>query len=90
MATSNVPLPTIDDTGVTAPTSEALYTGVMADFAAAFGTAAMSTDPETPQGQLATISTTWSPAGATATRPRFSPEALNPKAQAVPPRTRSA
>jgi len=51
---SNVPVPTIDDTGVNAPTAEAFFNGVMADFKAAFGTDAMSTDAETPQGQLGT------------------------------------
>ena len=54
MGTTNVPRPTLDATGVNAPSSAALYAGVMADFTDAFGTASMSTDPETPQGQLGT------------------------------------
>ena len=54
MATTNVPLPTLDTTGLTAPTTAALFDGVMADFSGAFGSSAMSTDAETPQGQLGT------------------------------------
>lgn len=54
MATTNVPLPSLDAQGITAPSTAALFDGVMADFSDAFGTASMSTDPETPQGQLGT------------------------------------
>jgi len=54
MSDTNVPIPTISDTGIDAPATADLFAGVMADFAAAFNSPSMSTDPETPQGQLGT------------------------------------
>jgi hypothetical protein len=54
MITTNVPIPTISDTGIAAPATADFFAGVMADFAAAFNSPSMSTDPETPQGQLGT------------------------------------
>lgn len=51
--TTNVPLPAFGANGFTSPEELAVYTGVMADFAAAFGTT-LNGGQSTPQGQLAT------------------------------------
>jgi len=55
--TTNVTGLTFDDSGVTAPTEDAILTGVFADIQSAFGTVLTGTelteDLQTPQGQLA-------------------------------------
>ena len=50
---TNVPLPTLGDTGFVAPVASDVYDGVIADYDAAYG-ATLNPDPTTPQGQLAT------------------------------------
>lgn len=49
--TTNVPFPTFTDQGFQAPSSESVFTGVMADLDQAFG-GGLNLDPAEPQGQM--------------------------------------
>lgn len=53
MTTTNVPFPVFGPNGFTGPSASDIFNGVIADFNLAFG-GSMNTDPEEPQGQLAT------------------------------------
>ena len=54
--TTNVPIPTLGDSGFVAPLDSAVLAGVLADYNAAYG-ATLNPDPTTPQGQLAASTT---------------------------------